>query len=440
MPFEVLILAPVVPFVVLLGIRKPKYVFYGLVVLAPFSNFLSFGPVKFVYFFGALGILATVFNPRVRRRLAILRPYLPYFLLLMACICYGFVVGGLERPVVFVGNLGSVLVLAAFLAIFDKVEDIVRWLFLFAFAIALGDLVVLIGAQFFPGIHGIVFRRVSGGIRFVGFYENPNAFGYAQVLAFPILAYFGIFGKGRRRTLALLAIVPVVFALLGSQSRSAIGGAFFSGFLATVILVVKSGSKYRFVTLVVMALGLVGFVYLFFNLPSELFGFSLSRLSARGGRNLYAIGGADVVESRFFLFEAGLETVVERPMGLGYRFDRAAVMATVSGVLHISHNSFIANLVVYGVFFGVVFNLLWLFVPVYMGGVLRKANYQTSIIIGFLIAAQVGYLFHGTFHAASDWIYMWLLWGASVHFVRLTKTRTRSQNGLDHVTSGVLRE
>lgn len=417
-PFLILILLLLMLMVVIRGIWRPTFVMTLIAVIAPLSNIVSFGPLKLIYLLAALQFGAVALNPNWRRHLRV--PVASIYVLgsILFVITIAFVVGGMSAPRVYVGLVGSLALVLVALALFRTQYDIRRWMYFFAFAVAASDVVAVTMAVVLPSTRDLIFAIGSSGVRLQGFFGNPNLFAGAQVLALPILLHFLLTRKKLLRLLGASASLAVFGALLATQSRSAIGGFFIATACAILLVLARRSQASRAKVIVAGGVVLSVMIVGFLNLPEEIMGFELSRLSSASDSSVYAISADSVEEERLELFLAGLQTIREYPLGVGLRHDTPQVIGNVTGIYYTPHNSLITSLVIFGVVGGLFFNLVWLGIGGYLFWQCWKSELGDLFLV-FLWAAVGGYIIHGLFHSVTNWIYMWIVWGLAYQCTRL---------------------
>jgi O-antigen ligase len=292
--------------------------------------------------------------------------------------------------------------IVAFLAAyrgFEKSEDYDR------FMLYLMPLVIIIGLFTFwdvffdrwilysEGLHSLTYYSGRRNARFGSFFLNPNYMGSFAVLVFPVIFIRALIERGKlNRILCWLGTLSTLFALVETQSRSAMIGILVS-VLTLIIIPIK---KYSIFKKIVM------FILLFFVFYLFMPGFvdhSVKRFST--------IENAMSTEkrSRETIWEYTEKVIADNMLlgiGLGetkfirYMYRYGFKQEFSSYPLHNPHNSYLMIAVHAGIPALVLF-LLFNLVLIQKGiSAIRKYNkcheYKYSLYIAGLISGIVGFL------------------------------------------------
>ncbi len=408
-------------------LKYPRVGMVFIAVLAPVSNYITVGPIKVFYVIAALVLAGALY-----RQLSFSGLHLPKFVLLYGALTFGWityswVASGLSSTRLIAGLLGSAAIVCAVFILYDSVADVRNWTFAFATAVALSNVIVLLLALFYPPSRNLLFYVSGEGIRLQGTFGNPNIFGGAQVISFSIFFYFLINRIKGYQLISCLGALSTFGALLGAQSRSAILGLFIG--IGAVGLFLIRNSNYPVRTLTGISVAGLLMIGVFFSLPSEIAGFELSRLGADAEAKLYSVGESAVIEERFYLYQAALETIAEHPLGIGYvsseETAETIAKSSAQGVKKLPHNFILRHFIAFGLVGGGVMVLVWFYIPVAVTWKLWRRQLPSTSLAAMLLVGVVGYFIHNLFHSMTNWIYWWVFWGMCYRSAQLEDQRKR---------------
>ncbi len=409
-------------------IKEPKAGFLLYAAAAPIADHIGVGPYNITHFLGFALFAAVGLRAFQKGDFRIDRMVAPHAVALFVLVVYAWILGGFAGTTWFLATAGSVGLLVAVFYLYHAVEDIERWFWVFALAFAASNLLVLVLAVISPAtVKRLFFSGESAeGVRLAGTFDNPNQFATPQILACCLVLFFVLRRTGWRRQVALVAAFAQFAALLLAQSRSAIGGLIL-GIAATGFLLVQ-GDR-RLLKPALVAAGMLGlFIVGYLALPKEIGDIKLARVESDtvGTRKvgLYDISFEDLVRERFAYYTGGIETIFYAPFGLGYRA-QADVIYDVSGTYKQPHNFMLKNYLTYGIVGGTYLNGLLLTVPLYLGWLLWKGRIAPTSYAVFAAGGMIGYLGHSMFHSATNWNYVWVVWGLALRLAQLELRRRR---------------
>lgn len=405
-------------------LRRPAAGFLLLALAAPVSHFLEvesrpgqLGPglkvmhlVALAIFLGVAVRMLQAGTVRLDRRVA------PHVGLIFVLMTWAFVVGGFSAPRVWLTQVGSLALFVAIFYLYHRAGAIRRWFRWFALSVGAANLVVLAVAVALPGVaKRHFFSAGSQGMRLEGGYENANQLAGPQVLAFSVLLYYAIHARGRRRWMAVLAALSCMVVALGTQSRSGIGALALTIVLLAGVLV-RDHVRALKPLLVATAVGGL-FVLAFLNLPKNLGEYELARVESQKV-DLYDLSLGDIVRERFWIFVPVARTLADRPLGLGYSH-HPTILWEEQATYRQPHNALLKNLLNYGILGGLYFNALYWVPPILVLFFAWRRRLTLDSLSVFVAAGMLAYLAHSLFHSATQWIYVWMVWGFGLRLAQL---------------------
>jgi len=240
------------------------------------------------------------------------------------------------------------------------------------------------------------------GARLGGLYGQPNTFAMPLVLALPVSVAFALTGRSKvQRLLWTSAGGICAVALLFSQSRSGILGAFL-GMLVMGLILAKGAGLTRLIRYT-FVIGLIIYGAL---AVTGMLNPVLERLSP--AYQLYQLEMGRPEQNRLLIWQRALGLAFQNPFGYGA--ETKYLIGKSFGVERKSvHNVFVSYLANFGwLGFVGIFLLalvpirqLWKFVHI-------ADNTEWKVIGTGLLAGLVGFWVHNLFHSMIHWIAVWI--------------------------------
>ncbi|WP_081580659.1 O-antigen ligase family protein [Salinibacter ruber] len=384
---------------------RPNYALLAIAATLPVF-FVKIGGVKIVHVLGAVYVMSVLFSKLIEKDEGEQYYAIVYLLIVLTSVTYAYIIDNFSAGNVYIGLTGSALLVFCVLSHVKQKVIINYAVIVFATSVLIMDVLTLLSivGVYQPPVQ--VVKLSSEGIRITGTLKTPTIFAGAQVLAlFPFLM-LSLSRRGIRRLYGVFGFLVVGALLVMSQSRSAIGGAVIS----VIIVLWKTNDQslrnvgYRKISIAVFSIAVVSFLLY----KGQIGGYRLSRIS---GDNpiMYQMSPQDIVGARGGEFRAGISAVAHNPVGYGLTGPTEYVYTATDGLSRSSHNFILHHLSKYGIFFGTLFTILWLY-PLYLGLHYYKVNFSYYSIGPYLWVSVIAYLFHAFFHGATNWIFFWLMW------------------------------
>lgn len=411
-------------------IQYPRLGYLFLAAVAPVSHFLEVGggqqadvSLKLVHLV-ALGVIVGLgLRLLRRRRLDFDRMVAPHVGILITLMVWAWATGGFGGTKFLVTQLGSLALFVIVFWIYDRPESIELWFRWFALSLGLANALVMGAIVLAPGIaRSLFFSSGSEGVRLQGTFESANQLASPQILAVAVYLYFALNGERWVRWLSLTGALLSFVVVLGTQSRSAIVALLVV--FAVLFLVFLREHKQALKPALVSGVVAACFVVAYLNLPKEVLGFELARVDSKKVE-LYDVSMSDIARERFWIFAPVLATLAENPLGLGYSF-HAEVIWEEQGTFRQPHNSYLKTMLTYGVVGGLYVNLLYFLPSLWILWLAWRRRLSLDSLSVFLAAGMLSYLAYGLFHSATQWIYVWLVWGLAVRLAQLDLVRRRA--------------
>lgn len=257
------------------------------------------------FFWPAMAAIAVIFaaqnGPRLGR---LVSP--PHILCLFACLAFAgtSVLWAFKPESSFVRFAQQVMVVVSVVVpalLADRRADLMRALFLcFGFACILNVFFVLGGP---PVIVQLGSKWVNIG--YPGYFQGKNYLGECATVAL-LLSFYEVMYPGLRRASAIIVMVVAIFLVLASDSKTALGLAIITPFLAGLTLI--AAKKMRLSPAIV----LLSIPVCYFVL-SSVSGFSINRLS-------YELYGDSTLTGRTIMWDFANYEIARRPLlGWGYQ-------------------------------------------------------------------------------------------------------------------------
>ncbi len=411
-------------------VQYPRLGYLLLALAAPVSHFLEVGggpqgdvSLKLVHLVALGVILGILLRMPGRGSLQFNRMVAPHVAILTGLMFWAWATGGFGGTKFLITQLGSLALFVIVFWIYGRAESIERWLICFAGSLGVANALVMAGIVLAPThARSLFFSAGSEGVRLQGTFESANQLASPQILAVAIYLYFALHGRGWIRWLSLGGAILSFAVVLGTQSRSAIGALFIV--LALLVLIFLRESRRAMGPALIGTLVATLFVVAYLNLPKEVLGFELARVDSKKVE-LYDVSVSDIARERFWIFGPVLATLANNPLGLGYSF-HAEVLWEEQGTFRQPHNSILKTMLTYGIVGGVYVNLLYYLPPLWILWLAWRRRLSLSSMAVFLAAGMLAYLAYGLFHSATQWIYVWLIWGLSVRLAQLDLLRARA--------------
>lgn len=303
---------------------------------------------------------------------------------------------------------------------FRKIElkDIIEIISKSNILITIVNLVILTFALT-PSLMENVYDYSQYGGRLKGFFAQTN--GYSLILNFNIAISIYCF-LNNKKIFNIFSLFIVFILAIMTQSRGLIIGSIASLFLTYLIFsFYNKNMRFKFVWFV----GIGGVFSIFFTLlastlasfMNQYFGIELSRFNSESDTSYSNKVGEDEVSERSSLFVAGLNTIIQNPLGIGFT-DHEIEIFNVTGIPLISHNFYLENILSFGVFF----SLLWISIFLYVFYLLLKRvkniyNFESQNlwILFSLIFFQLNIFF---MTHASETIYIWIFMSMAIGFLK----------------------
>jgi len=265
------------------------------------------------------------------------------------------------------------------------------------------------------GVELVLYRGwgSGGAVRLGGIYEQPNTFAMPLVLALPVSVAFALTGRSKvQQCLWASAGGICAVALLISQSRSGVLGAFL-GMLVMGLILVKEAKLTRLIRYI-FVIGLIVYGTL---AVTGMLNPVLERLSP--AYQLYQLEMGRPEENRLLIWQRALTLAFQNPFGYGA--ETKYLIGESFGIERKSvHNVFLSSLAGLG-WLGFMGILLLAIVPMRQ---LRKFvhivdNVGWKVIGTGLFAGLIGFWVHNFFHSIIHWIAVWIYFACVAATIQL---------------------
>ncbi len=392
-------------------VARPTLGLLALALLAPFLDTPVFGFMELDQVIG-IPLGAGAVYRLVKNAELLPKGGLTLFSVLLFWALYALVAGWFGGFDTFVATAGGLLLALSVGIMFQNELDVAKWFLALGLSVAAINGAMLLIVAFIPPLRGLALKFTSEGVRMIGPYDNPNTFGGVQILVISVLIYFVVNHRSiLLRGLASFGIALSFIALLAAQSRAAIGGAFLAMAFIGLGHVLYSRRPIR--NLIVAGLAFACVVWMFLNLPDQVFGLDLARLNG-SKQGMYDFSVADLEAGRGYLFQGGLTSLSAHPEGLGYVFSLKEEIGLLSGVYQVPHNFALVTLLYYGVIGGTIV-ILAMVAPVIVCIILVVMKRLSIHGVGFYSAnGLMGFLFYNMFHNNTTSVIFWMFWACTI--------------------------
>ena len=330
---------------------------------------------------------------------------------------YAWIIGGFEGPALYIGILASTYLGFISIRQLGSRYLIEKYLFFFQLGFNLSNILVTVFLLVFVQFRDFVISSDQYGIRLTGFFLNANAFASAQLLILPLSFYFLLKVRWVYKPIYLFFLINGAFLLVASQSRFAYIGIFLASLIVffikiKVFLVHSKNLFYKTMSVfgILIAIGILTYFVGIATLDKSLYqksGLIFSRFNPKNRISSTKITLKDFQGERLQILKASAETLLDNPFGIGYQ-PHEKVIGEETGVYKVAHNFIISQLLYYGLFFGTIWVLLWLY-PIFKGyRILNKARRLTWDLEEFVFIGYTSYLIYSLGHSSTNWVYLWL--------------------------------
>lgn len=397
-------------------VLRPMLAFYLLIPVSMLGQFQEIpgSPLDLAQLIG-LTVIAGVLLQVLMRKTVLRRTVLdfPILLLIVAHLA------GLRGDSLDLATLAQLFSLFSILVAYhmcfqllDSADKVQKALLVFVGSVSVIDLLGLYGLalgeptlQLF-GRELSLFGNWGNEGRLGGFFEQPNTFGQLVILALPVCVAMTIGSKTRARLAWMGVAIINAFALLLSQSRSAILGAAIA-----LLVVLFFSSKQQIMKRLVLG-GLISLASLALTdlvglLPTLLDRLSLSSLIAEQADAYLYLG-------RSLTFSKGVEIFLNHPLGVG--FGQGSII--LGGLLGVAERSVHNALLSWAVDLGVLGLLAggWLLCA-QIGSLwsltIKIANQPSRALSAGLLGAIIATWLHNLFHFTLGWLPVWIIFAVA---------------------------
>lgn len=335
----------------------------------------------------------------------------PLFLFFLLSFIYAWFLGHLDDVRTMAANSILFSLVFSFIAYFkdQPADKTIKLLKLFVVSMFVSNLLSLLIFIFFPSLRELVIDSSSVGLRFKGLFNQTNAYAFVLILNLPVSLFFL---KSRVNIFNILNVLLIALCLLLSQSRAAIlslliGMALIYGLY---LFRIKKLTKIILPFIFIFIIGFVLINILPKFLQSEL-GINLERLNPTEikdhNRSLTDISINSLESDRSKLINAGIDTIVNYPFGLGYQ-PQHTIIGDLTGFYYIPHNYYVSLILTYGIIVG----LIWVFIIVFILSKGLKLLYYNAVspnnlfyyLTLTLVVVGLYYITH-----SPEWSYLYFL-------------------------------
>ena len=348
------------------------------------------------------------------------------FIFFLISFIYAWLIGGLLDFKTLISNFIIFSIIFSLINYLknSNITEIEYYLRLFVYSMFVSNRIALIFFLFLPQFKESVIDISSIGVRFKGFFTQANGYAYVLLLNFPIALYFL---KSRKNFFNIVNVLLIISCIIMAQSRGAVL-SLLMGIIIVYLIYLYRTRKIKKIIAPLILVCIVGFSALTIlpNILEENFGINLSRLNPSAEkaseRNISDLGISSIKEDRFYLINAGLETIQTYPFGLGFQ-PQHIIIGNLTGVYLIPHNYYLTLLLTYGVVVG----FFWLFIIGYLIYSGLKVIYKEKVspdnlffyLTAMMLMVGIFYLTH-----SSDWSYFYFL--VAFYIVMLKNQNSRN--------------
>jgi O-antigen ligase len=323
---------------------------------------------------------------------------------------YGFIIGGANDLSLLFSNLillFSILVFGNFLSKIEE-ERKIGFLLIFNYSMFLSHSITIL-FLLIPSFREQVVDISSIGIRLKGFFGQANGYAFVCVISTVLSTFFLV---RKKNIFNFIILIVNIFALVLTQSRGAIFSLVISMLFLYVIYLIQSGRL--IVILKPLAIGFVVLFLFFFIMPdllAEKFGLNFSRLNPTeqksDERNFSDVSVESLQDDRFYLINAGIRTIANHPLGLGYQ-PHHLIIGNLTGVYLIPHNYYLSIFLTYGLIIGLIWNCLILLI-LFFGFFYFIKNKVGPNTLFFYLQGLIFAVFLYYFTHSPEWSYFYIL-------------------------------
>lgn len=328
-------------------------------------------------------------------------------------ILYAFIFGGISQPLKFFSEIFTFFLLFSLINLFENQNEdmFLRYLRYYNISMLISNLLVLIILFGFPEFHDTIVDLSKNGFRLKGFFSQTNAYALILIINIPIALY--IFRIEKTLVNAISAIISII-ALILTQSRGAFVGLVIAYIVTYLYYLIRKDSFIRLGKLLVLIISLyfvfISFSAIFPKFIEERFNLNMSRVNPLGNadseRRITDIDFSDWKKDRLYLITAAFNTLGKYPLGLGYQAQHEIIGKT-TGIYLIPHNYFVNLLLTYGVFLGLIWNGIFLFLLL-KGFLYLKQDTIRSDSIFFTLHIIIVAITFFYFTHSSEWIFIYI--------------------------------
>lgn len=344
------------------------------------------------------------------------------YIFFILSFCYAFLIGMASKPIAFFVEIITFTILFSLIQYFQHIEEkqIIKLLSFFNYSMFFSNATALTILLFIPQFRELVIDASSFGFRLKGFFGQANGYSLILLLNIPIAVYF----VNREKSITNFIILITSFvALVFSQSRGAFLGLILSTILVYFIYAINNNPFRRLKKLVLPGLIAILIIFVIFAfLPEYLennFGLNLSRINplkeSSSNRGITEFSVKDVQNDRLYLITAGLRTLAQYPWGLGFQ-DQHLIIGKVTGVYLIPHNYFVSLFLTYGVFVGLIWNIIIIYIILKGFHYLKKNKTTPRSLMFYLHIIFLSIFLYFLTHSV-EWSYLYIIFSIYCSFI-----------------------
>lgn len=380
-------------------------------VMYPFGRYAAVGDMRPVYIVSVLVIGIVISRYIFQNKGRFPRYIIVYISTIASALVYGWLAGQGANLIHLLKQIGSALLVVSAFLYFDSQAKIERWIWAYAMSTSVVSCIILTLMAIFPHNTDIFMGVSSEGVRLQGLMSNPNKFASGQTLAVFALLYMAYKSELLKRGFYCVLSIILIVTIFLSQSRGAVTGLFVGGIVTIVIIIWRAEiSRIQILGFVSVLLFVAA---IFLNLPKSVGGNRLARLSEASSTTIYDINMDKIEEQRLDLFAHSMGLALKNPFGIGFVTSREIREKMSFGRKKINKlpHSHISNYFIrYGLVYGAIMNLLWLWVPTSVLYKSFRENKTVEYIAIFMMAGSIAYIINSLAHSYIDWVQWWLYW------------------------------
>jgi O-antigen ligase len=260
-----------------------------------------------------------------------------------------------------------------------------------------------------PSLSIYVMSYDQNGIRLKGFSSDVNGLAMDMVFTLSIVLY-SLFVK--KNPINFINLILTILISIMTQSRGLYVAFVIQLLIFLYFFYRKRSIKFLIIKFSKIIILIITFFIMFpmiIQILDDNYGIKLSRFSENSDANVSEISVSSARDERGYLFKAGLNTISNNPLGIGYS-DNHIIIGENTNIFLLPHNFFISIFLYYGIIFGILWLLLFIMPLIIL---YKRKNKINTMLIAFFISFIISLSVFISTHS-SDSVYIWVFLAMSL--------------------------